>query len=409
MLRYRPPGSAAFIFVFVTVALDMVALGIVVPVLPKLIIQVEHGNLASAATYSGIFATVWAAMQFFFSPVVGALSDRFGRRPIILLSNAGLALDYLVMALAPSLAWLFLGRVLSGITASSYATANSYIADVTPPEKRAARFGMLGAAFGLGFIIGPAFGGLLGGIDLRLPFWVAGALSLANTAYGYFILPESLKPENRRAFAWRRASPVGALRLLRSHPELLGLAAATVLMFLAHESLPNVFVLYTDYRYHWDATTVGLALACVGIGTTVVAALIVGPAVKRLGERRALLLGQTFGIIGFAIFAFAPEGWIYIVGIAPIALWGIASPALTSLMSRRVGADEQGRLQGAIASLRAITGMVGPLIFTQILALSIQGRYALPAGAAYLLAASLALLSLLLVLRVLGASATRRV
>src|SRR5580692_8391546 len=219
-------GRAAFAFIFITVALDMVALGIIIPVLPRLIVQFEQGDMAMAATQTGVFAFVWAAMQFVFAPVMGALSDRFGRRPVVLLSNFGLGCDYVLMALAPTLSWLFVGRVISGITSASFPTANAYIADVTPEDQRAAKFGMLGAAFGLGFIIGPALGGMLGGMGLRYPFWAAAGLSLANAAYGFFILPESLPKERRAAFSLRKANPIGSLKLLRSHRELFGLATA---------------------------------------------------------------------------------------------------------------------------------------------------------------------------------------
>src|ERR1700742_309895 len=242
-------GRAAFAFIFITVALDMVALGIIIPVLPRLIVQFEHGDMGKAATQTGIFAFVWAAMQFVFAPVMGALSDRFGRRPVVLLSNFGLGCDYVLMALAPTLRWLFVGRVISGITAASIPTANAYIADVTPEEQRAAKFGMLGAAFGLGFIVGPAVGGFLGGYGLRYPFWAAAVLSLANGLYGLFILPESLPQDPRSPFSVKRANPLGALKLLRSHPELAGLAVAMFLYYNAHESLPSMYVLYTDYRY----------------------------------------------------------------------------------------------------------------------------------------------------------------
>ncbi len=248
----RAPGSAAFIFVFITVALDMMAVGIIVPVLPKLVIQFQHGDVASAAWYVGLFGALWAAMQFIFSPIIGSASDHFGRRPVILASNFGLGFDYILMAVAPTLSWLFIGRLISGITSSSYPTAGAYIADVTPPAERAAKFGMLGAAFGLGFIIGPALGGILGGIDLRLPFWVAAALSLANALYGYFILPESLPARTTPCLQPAHGQCRHSLRLLRSHPELLGLAAAVFLMGLAHEALPNTFVLYADQRYGWS-------------------------------------------------------------------------------------------------------------------------------------------------------------
>jgi DHA1 family tetracycline resistance protein-like MFS transporter len=395
------PTRAAFAFIFVTVMLDMLALGIMAPVMPKLIIEFKGGDIASAAAISGVFSFSWAAMQFVFSPVLGALSDRYGRRPVVLLSNLGLGLDYVLMALAPTLGWLFVGRLVSGITAASFSTASAYIADVTPQEKRAARFGMLGAAFGLGFIVGPAVGGLLGQVSLRLPFWVAAGLSLANAAYGYFILPESLPPERRSQVAWQRANPLGSLKLLRSHTGLLGLAAAAFLYFVAHDALPSMFVLYTDYRYQWSERTVGMALAAVGVCTTIVSATLVGPAVARLGERRALLLGLTFGLTGFLIYALAPTGMMFLVGIPLVSLWGLAGPSMQSLMSRRVGASAQGQLQGVLSSMRGISGMVGPLIFTQTFAAAIaeQGALHLP-GAPYMLASALLLCSLALAWRV---------
>jgi DHA1 family tetracycline resistance protein-like MFS transporter len=399
--KNRAPGSAAFIFVFITVALDMVAVGIVVPVLPKLIIEFEHGNVASAARYIGLFAMLWAAMQFIFSPIIGATSDRFGRRAVILLSNFGLGLDYLLMALSPSVTWLLAGRVISGITSASYPTAGAYIADVTPPAERAAKFGMLGAAFGLGFIVGPAVGGLLGGINLRLPFWVAGGLSLANAAYGYFILPESLPKEKRRPFSLRNAHIFGSLKLLRSHPELLGLAGVMFIMALSHEALPNVFVLYTDQRYGWSQTGVGLALAVVGLSSAIVSMMVVRPLVKRVGERNAALLGLTFGITGYCVFALAHTGLIFLCGIALIAMWGVAGPSFQSLMSHRVDPTEQGQLQGAIGSMRAMTGMLGPILFTQVFAAAVRHGGTAVLGAPYLLAAALLLVTLLCALRVL--------
>jgi DHA1 family tetracycline resistance protein-like MFS transporter len=397
----RGPGQAAFIFIFVTVVLDMMAVGIIAPVLPKLVIEFEQGDIARAAGYVGLFATLWAAMQFIFAPIIGAASDHFGRRPVILLSNLGLGLDYLLMALAPSVAWLLVGRLISGITSASYPTAGAYIADVTAPQDRAARFGMLGAAFGLGFIIGPALGGLLGGIDLRLPFWVAGGLSLANAAYGVFILPESLPPERRRRFSLRQAHVFGAIRLLRSHSELLGLAGAVFIMALAHEALPNIFVLYTDQRYGWDESTVGAALAAVGLGSVIVSTLLVRPLVRRLGERRAAMLGLACGIVGCCIFALAPTGGIFLIGIAFVALWGIAGPSFQSLMTHRVDQTEQGQLQGAIGSIRALTGMLGPLLFTQVFASSVRIGGPVALGAPYFLAALLLLTALVLGARVL--------
>lgn len=383
----RAPGRAAFAFIFVTVALDMMALGVIIPVLPKLVIEFEHGDTAQAAVMFGLFGTVWAAMQFLFMPLLGNLSDRFGRRPVVLLSNLGLGLDYILMAVAPSLAWLFVGRVISGMVSASYATAGAYVADILPPEQRAKHFGFLGAAFGIGFIIGPAFGGLLGATDLRLPFWIAAGLSLLNAVYGFFILPESLPPERRAPFSWRKANPFGALAFLRSYPALLGLAAAAFLSRLAHDSLSSAYVLYVDYRYHWDEKTVGIVLALVGVASMIVQGGLVGPAVKTFGERRALLAGLLLGAAGFLIQALAPTGALFMAAIPFIALYGLASPSLLALMSKRVAPTEQGQLQGAIHSLGWLGGLFASFVFTQVLAASIapDSSFALP-GATWLLA-----------------------
>ncbi len=282
---------AALAFIFALVVVDVIAMGVVIPVLPKLVESFEGGDTARAAAVYGVFGTAWALMQFFAMPILGAASDRFGRRPVILVSCLGLGLDYFLMALAPNLAWLFVGRVISGITAASISTAFAYIADVSPPEKRAAAFGMIGAGFGLGFTLGPALGGLLGGIDPRLPFWVAGVLALANAAYGYFVLPESLPKEKRSPFRWARANPVGSLKLLRSHRELYGIAAVLFLMQLSHVVFPAVTVLYMGYRYGWGEMTVGLVLAAVGVCSMIVQGGLIRPVVKRIGERHALGAG----------------------------------------------------------------------------------------------------------------------
>jgi DHA1 family tetracycline resistance protein-like MFS transporter len=386
------PGrrQAAFAFVFVTVLLDMLALGMVIPVLPKLIENFLAGDTARASEFVGLFASVWALMQFLFSPVQGALSDRFGRRPVILVSNFGLGLDYIVMALAPNLAWLFAGRVISGICAASISTSFAYIADVTPPEQRSARFGMIGAAFGVGFVIGPAVGGMLGALDPRLPFWAAAGFSLLNGLYGLLVLPESLAPDKRMPFAWRRANPVGALMLLRTHQELFGLAAATFLAQVAHVALPAVFVLYAGYRYGWGEQAVGFTLALVGACAVVVQAGLVGRSVKRFGERGTLVIGLLAGALGFAIYGLAPTGWVFCAGVPVMALWGLASPAAGGLMSKHVSPSEQGQLQGANASIQSVANLVAPGIFAVLFAYAIgAGRdWHLP-GAPYLLAAVL--------------------
>ena len=400
------PRRAALAFIFVTVTLDMLALGMVIPVLPGLIEDFLGGDTARAAQVFGVFSSVWALMQFVSMPVMGGLSDRFGRRPVILLSNLGLGLDYVLMAVAPNLRWLFLGRVISGITAASISTAMAYVADVTPPERRARSYGLVGMAFGVGFIFGPALGGLLGSVDPRLPFWTAAAASLANAAYGYFVLPESLPPERRRSFEWRRANPIGSLKFLGAHRELTGLASAAFLSQCAHAVLPAVFVLYAGYRYGWDERTVGFSLAVVGASSVVVQGLLVGPLVRRFGERRVLLLGLLAGVVGFWIYAAAPVGWMFVAGIPMVALWGLAGPTATGLMTRVVGANVQGELQGAMGSLQGIATMIGPTMFATVFAWSIRDGldWHVP-GAAYVLAGVLLALSAMLVERATRAGA----
>jgi len=396
------PSRAAFAFIFITITLDMLALGIIVPVLPKLIVAFEGGDVAHAARIVGIFGFAWSAMQFLASPVVGAMSDRFGRRPIVLLSNFGLGLDYLVMAMAPSVAWLFAGRIISGITSSSFPTASAYVADVTPPEQRAAKFGLLGAAFGLGFIIGPAVGGVLGDIDLRLPFWVAGGLSLANAAYGYFILPESLPPEKRARVPWRVANPLGSLSFLRAHPELLALGATFFLYYFAHEVYPTLFVLYGDYRYAWSARDLGLTLALFGLGSTITSAFLIGPIVKRIGERNAMILGLSLSATSALVIALAYTGTLFFLSVPLASLGGLSTPSLMSIASRQASETEQGRLKGALGSLQGIAMMVAPLVLTQLFSVSIH-RGGQPLAGVPFAFTSLVLLAALL----LAARATR--
>ena len=379
----------------------MFALGIVIPVAPRLIESFVGGDTATAAEWVGVFGTAWALMQFICSPLLGALSDRFGRRPVILLSNFGLGLDYILMALAPTLGWLFVGRVISGITGASFTTAGAYIADVTPPEKRAAGFGMLGAAFGIGFVLGPALGGVLGSIDLRLPFWVAGALTLLNAIYGLFILPESLPRERRTAFSLARANPLGSLRLLRRHRELLGLASVCFLYFIAHQVLQSVFVLYTAYRYNWDERTVGLTLAFVGVTTAIMQGGIVRVVVRKFGERRALYIGLLAGAIGYAGFGLAGTGIQFWLAIPVMAFMGLFNPSAQGLMTRHVAPGEQGQLQGANSSIMGITGMLGPAMFTLTFATFIRRPDDLHMpGAPFLLAGLIMLVALAIALRV---------
>jgi len=399
------PRGAAVFFIFVTILLDMMALGVVIPVLPKLIESFVNNDTASAARIFGLFGTAWALMQFLFSPVIGGLSDRFGRRPVVLLSNFGLSADYVLMALAPSLSWLLLGRLISGITSASISTSFAYIADLTPPEKRAAYFGKIGVAFGAGFILGPALGGLLGGMSPRLPFWVAASLSLANALYGLFILPESLPKDRRAPFRWKSANPIGMLRFLRSSRILAGLQTANFFSQLAHVVLPSTFVLYATYRYGWDVRMVGLTLAIVGLSSMLVQGLAIGAIVKRLGERQALLLGFVFGAMGFFIYGAAPTGLWFCVGIPVMALWGVSGAATQALMTQQVAADQQGQLQGATSSVQSISQMLGPFLFTLTFAFFIgdHAPFKLP-GAPFILAGGLIALALVIAARTLAAS-----
>jgi MFS transporter, DHA1 family, tetracycline resistance protein len=391
--------QAAVIFIFVTVMLDMLALGLIAPVLPKLILDFRSGNSASAAIWLGWFGTVFALMQFFFSPVLGVISDRFGRRPVILLSNLGLGLDYIVMALSPTIGWLFLGRIISGITASSVPTGMAYISDVVPKEKRAGAFGMIGVAFGLGFILGPAIGGPLGDISPRLPFWVAAGFSLTNWLYGYIFVPESLRQEHRKPFALRRANPVGSLVLLRSHPELWKLATLQFLAYVSHEVFV-IWALYAIYRYAWNQSTIGISLAIVGVCTAAISGGLTGRIVAWLGERRTLYIGQFFGAVGMIIAGAARTGAVYIASIPVISLWNISFPAAQGMMTHRVSEREQGALQGAIQSLRSIAFVIGPFLFSRTLSWFIDPKHAFQMpGAPYYLAATMLFAAMILATR----------
>ncbi len=391
--------QAAIIFVLVTVTLDMLTVGLISPVLPKLILDFLHGNMSTAANWNGWFGLVFALMQFFFSPILGVLSDRFGRRPVILLSNLGLGLDYIVMALAPSLGWLFLGRIISGITTSSVPAAMAYIADVTPKEKRAGAFGMIGVAFGVGFVLGPAVGGMLGDFHPRLPFWAAAGFSLANFLWGYFAVPESLAPEHRKEFTLRRANPVGSLVLLRSHHELWRLATIQFLAYLAHNVF-SIWTLYAIYRYAWTPGYVGRSLAVVGICTGIISGGLTSRMVKRFGERRTLYIGQFFGATGMFVAGLARVGGMFLAAIPIISMWNISMPAAQGMMTRRVSEREQGELQGALGSLRSITFIIGPVLFSGVFGWFIDPKYSFQVpGAPFYLAAALLFTAMLMSFR----------
>jgi DHA1 family tetracycline resistance protein-like MFS transporter len=382
-----PRRTAAIIFILITALLDVMSMGIVIPVLPQLI-ETLSGSDAAAGMWNGLFVALWAGMQFICSPLIGSLSDRFGRRPVILISVAGLALDYVLMALAPNLWWLALGRILAGVTSSSFTSTFAYMADITPPEGRAKGYGLIGAAFSAGFVAGPLIGGLLGEISHRAPFWAAAALSALAFLYGLVVLPESLAQEKRMAFSWRRANPFGALKLLQSHPELSSLAVGNFLLYFAHHIFSAIFVLYAGDRYGWSAWQVGSLLALVGLLDMGVQGLLVGPVVKRLGDRTTMVVGLCFGAIGIASMGLASTATLFVAAIFPNALWGLAMPTIQSLMTRHVSESEQGQLQGANNSVAAIAGVISPLFFGAIYSLSVGPKPTLPyIGTAFLIAA----------------------
>lgn len=396
-------GKAAIAFILVTAMLDIVAMGIVIPVLPPLIEQFSGSN-ARAGVINGVFVALWALMQFVASPIIGSLSDQYGRRPVILLSTAGLAADYVLMAVAPNLWWLALGRIVAGITSASFTTVYAYMADITAPENRARGYGLVGAAFSAGFVAGPLLGGVLGEWSPRAPFWVAAAMSGLAFLYGAFVLPESLPPERRMAFSWHRANPLGALRLLRSHAELTGLAVVNFLLYFAHHVFSAVFVLYAGFRYGMSPWQVGLLLALAGLLELIVQGVLTGAAVKRYGDRKVMVFGLFAGTVGIACMGLAPDGLGFTLALFPNALWALAMPTLQSLMTQRVSESEQGQLQGANNSVGAIAGVVSPLFFGSIYAASIGPDAPFPhPGAAFFIAALVLLASAML-----GAHVARR-
>ena len=398
--------KAALAFIFATVLFDTLGFGIIIPVLPGLVTSFVGGNAAQGAEIFGLFGTTWAAMQFIFAPLLGALSDRFGRRPVLILSAFGLGIDYMIMALAPNLSWLFVGRVISGITSASFTVSFAYVADTVPGEKRAGAYGMIGSIWGVGFIIGPLVGGVLAGLGPRFPFWGAASLSIASAVYGLAVLPESLPRSLRHAVSLRRANPVGALFMIRGQKQLSGFLGVNFLNFLAFQVLPSVYVLYAEYRYHWGYALVGSALALVGACNIIVQGLLVRRFVSRFGERLTLLVGLVSGIAGFAMWGLATNSLLFMIAIVLYAPIGFVQPAVQGLMTRRVGPSEQGQLQGINGSLMGLTGVIGPTVFTLLFAYFIgpQAPFSLP-GAPFLLSAVLMIASLFVAINVTGKAA----
>ena len=389
--------KAAVAFILVTVLLDVLSLGFAIPVVAKLIRKLVDGDEVLAARYIGLFGTIWAFMQFFCSPIMGALSDRFGRRPVLLISAFGLGFDYILLAWAPDIAWLIVGRVITGITASSFSTAQAYLADVTAPEDRSAAYGMFGAAFGLGFVLGPITGGLLYDVEERLPFWVSAGLTLTNAMYGFFILPESLPPEKRRPFKWSRANPIGSLRMLASKTGLLPMALILFLYQLSHQVFQTVFVIYTDTRFQWNGKMVGSALAIVGILNFIVQGGLIRPAVKRYGERILVFVGLLSGIIGFTSYSIASTSQMFFACTILFGLMGFFSASIQGVMSKSLATNEQGQLSGTFSSLNGIAGMIGPTLFTEVFRWTIvPGTSTYFPGAPFALAATVLVVALVL-------------
>lgn len=381
---FRP----AIWMILITAVLDMMAMGLVMPVLPVLIEELT-GSLQAAGLWTGIIASLWATMQFICAPIIGALSDRFGRRRVILISTAGLALDWVLMALAPSLWWLVVGRIIGGVTSASGTAIFAYMADITSPENRARAFGLVGAAISAGFVAGPALGGILGEWSPRLPFWVAAGFSAAAFLYGLFVLPESLPADKRTAFSWRRANPIGAMWLLTSQRDLPWLASSTFLLSFSHRIFTAVFVLYAGHRYGLSIMQVGALLAASGVMDLVVQGGMVGPAIRQFGERRVMFFGFVWGAIGLAAMAFAPSAWLFALALVPNSLWGLSEPTLKAMMSARVDQAEQGRLQGAAHCVSSMAGITGPLFFGWVYGLS---SLSMP-GLVFVIAAGIVLLA----------------
>ncbi|HUD50767.1 TCR/Tet family MFS transporter [Parvibaculum sp.] len=398
----------AMAFIFVTVLIDSIGFGIVMPVLPQLIVELSGGTMSTAAIYGGWLAVVYALTQFFCAPIMGSLSDRFGRRPVLLLALLAFSADYALMGFAPTLAWLFVGRFVAGITGATFTPAYAFVADVSAPEDRAKNFGLMGAAFGVGFVVGPVIGGLLGEFGVRAPFFAAAALALLNMIYGYFILPETLPKSNRRAFAWSRANPVGALAHLRTYPVVLGLIGVLFVHYLAHNSLPTIWSFYSTEKFQWSPREIGYSLGAVGLLMAVVQGGLIRVIVPRIGERQAAYAGLSLSALAFFGYAFAPYGWVVYIFMLPGALSGIAFPSIQGLMAGVVPSNTQGELQGGIASVSSITAIASPFLMTQLFGyFTAPGAPVYFPGAAYLAAGLLDVVAALLLLRIIRLKAAK--
>lgn len=390
----------ALLFIFITLLVDVIGIGIIIPVMPQLIKSLVGGSMSDASVYGGWLMFAFAIMQFLFSPIFGGLSDQFGRRPVLLISLLGFGLDYILLALAPTITWLFIGRILAGITGASFTTATAYIADVSEPEKRAQNFGMIGAAFGLGFIIGPVIGGLLGQFGERIPFYAAAGITLLNWLYGFFVLPESLDKANRRPFDWKRANPIGSLLNLSKYPMLSGLVFAMFFVFVAGHAVQSVWSFFTIERFGWDQAMVGYSLGVVGVLVAFVQGFLIRYSTPKLGPKKSVYFGLMLYSIGLLLFAFANQSWMMFTILIPYCLGGIAGPALQAVMSNQVPANEQGELQGALTSMMSLTSIIGPLLMTYLFSHFTQhGTNIYFPGAPFLVGAAFMFVSMILVMR----------
>ncbi len=394
------PNKNALLFIFLTMLIDCTGLGIIIPVTPKLIEELTGGGVSEAATYFGWLSVAYAIMQFLFSSVLGGLSDRYGRRPVLLLSLLGLGIDYIFLAIAPSIFWLFVGRMIAGISGASFTTASAYIADVSEPDKRAQNFGMIGVAFGLGFILGPLIGGIFGSFGTRIPFLIAAGLSLLNALYGFFVLPESLAVENRRAFDWKRANPVGMLLNLNRYKHVYGLIAIIFLVSIAGHAAQSTWTFITMLKFNWDQTMIGYSLAFVGLTVGLVQGGLIRIVIPKIGEVKAIFVGFGFYLLGFILFAFANQGWMMFAFMIPYALGGLGMPAVQGMISNHVPANEQGEIQGVLTSLMSITAIIGPLLMTSLFHYFTQSNAPVYfPGAPFMMGALLSLICLIIAFR----------
>lgn len=389
--------NAGVFFILVTILFDCIGFGIIIPIMPDLIRELTGSSLSDASKYGGTLLTVYSLMMFACSPILGALSDKTGRRTVLLISLFGMAIDYFFLAFAHTISLLFLGRIIAGICGASITTASAYIADVSTPEKRAQNFGLIGAAFGLGFIIGPVIGGVFSQFGTRIPFMIAGGLSLINWLYGYFILPESLKKENRRKFEWKRANPVGALMQIKRYPSLLGLLAALLILFIAAQSTQTVWTFYTQEKFHWNKTWVGYSLGFVGLTVAIVQGGLIRIIIPKFGQKKSIMFGLSLYVLGFALFAFASKGWMMFAFMVPYALAGITGPAIQGIISTQVKPDEQGELQGIMTSFMSLASIIGPLLMSYLFAhfTSKQSNIYFP-GAPFMMGAVLTCVSIVI-------------